>query len=388
MSQSRGVTREKEKGVELRNVEESERPKATSTISILTLKPLPNIDPKDKGKKRIEEDDESSFESEKITTAEKKFKQLSTDEELTRKVQEDWEAEEERKRLAEEEAVNDALVQELDDVKARIEADRLLALRLEEEEREEYTIEERAKFLHDTIAAQRRFLAEQRSAAIRSGKKHADLKNRKFDDIQALYERDKESIEVPAKENVTEQGTKKKKSGHIKMMARKIPRLKQNDENDDELKLSLIVTSDEDKEIDYEILDRKYPIIESNGQKRHFSTLMRILLVFDREDLNGDLMIMFNQGDANEFWNTQQDWKIVYWKLHNSSGVHTLMTETGLVIHMLVDSKYPLKKEVLSQMLKFKLESEEESSMALELIRFVKKKIAELEVDNSDGDEK
>ncbi|GJX61595.1 hypothetical protein Tco_0294495 [Tanacetum coccineum] len=55
---------------------------------------------------------------------------------------------------------------------------------------------------------------------------------------------------------------------------------------------------------------------------------------------------------------------------------------------MLVENKYPLKKEVLSQMLKIKLESEEDSTMALELIRFVKKQIAELELDNSDGDEK
>ncbi|GJX58236.1 hypothetical protein Tco_0289626 [Tanacetum coccineum] len=160
MSQARAVIREKEKGVELRDVEESERPRPTSTRSILTLKPLPKIDPKDKGKKRIEEDVESNSESDEITTAEKKFKQLSTDEELVRKIQEDWEVEEERKRQAEKEAVNDALVQELDDVKARIEANRLLALRLQEEEREQFTIEERAKFLHDTIAAQRRFLAE------------------------------------------------------------------------------------------------------------------------------------------------------------------------------------------------------------------------------------
>ncbi|GJR26957.1 hypothetical protein Tco_1103189 [Tanacetum coccineum] len=55
---------------------------------------------------------------------------------------------------------------------------------------------------------------------------------------------------------------------------------------------------------------------------------------------------------------------------------------------MLVENKYPLKKEVLLQMLKLKLESEEDNTMALELIRFVKKQIAELELDNSDGDEK
>ncbi|GKC50575.1 hypothetical protein Tco_1073320, partial [Tanacetum coccineum] len=54
---------------------------------------------------------------------------------------------------------------------------------------------------------------------------------------------------------------------------------------------------------------------------------------------------------------------------------------------MLVENKYPLKKEVLSQLLKLKLETEEDSTMALELIRFVKKQIAELESKDSDGDE-
>ncbi|GJS45994.1 putative reverse transcriptase domain-containing protein [Tanacetum coccineum] len=49
------------------------------------------------------------------------------------------------------------------------------------------------------------------------------------------------------------------------------------------------------------------------------------------------------------------------------------MTDEGLVIHMLIEKKYPLKKEIVVQMLKLKLESEEESTMALELIRFIKK---------------
>ncbi|GKF06037.1 hypothetical protein Tco_0036705, partial [Tanacetum coccineum] len=49
----------KEKGVELKDVEEIGRPRPTSQRSLLTLKPLPKIDPKDKGKKKIEEEDES-----------------------------------------------------------------------------------------------------------------------------------------------------------------------------------------------------------------------------------------------------------------------------------------------------------------------------------------
>ncbi|GJW84740.1 hypothetical protein Tco_0157885 [Tanacetum coccineum] len=61
------------------------------------------------------------------------------------------------------------------------------------------------------------------------------------------------------------------------------------------------------------------------------------------------------------------------WKLHGSSGVHTLVTETELVINMLIEKKYPLRKEVLMQMLKLKLESEEDSTMALELKSVIRK---------------
>ncbi|GKC36747.1 putative ribonuclease H-like domain-containing protein, partial [Tanacetum coccineum] len=105
------------------------RPKPTSTRSLLTLKPLPKINPK-KGKKKIEEEDESESESDGIPQAEKKFKHLESDEELARKMQEEWEEEEERNRVAEEQVANEALIRNFDDIKARIEADRLLAEKL------------------------------------------------------------------------------------------------------------------------------------------------------------------------------------------------------------------------------------------------------------------
>ncbi|GKF97944.1 hypothetical protein Tco_0293765, partial [Tanacetum coccineum] len=53
MSKAKAISKEKEKGVELKDVEEIDRPRPTSTRSLLTLKPLPKIDPKDKGKKKI-----------------------------------------------------------------------------------------------------------------------------------------------------------------------------------------------------------------------------------------------------------------------------------------------------------------------------------------------
>ncbi|GKC16489.1 hypothetical protein Tco_1013271 [Tanacetum coccineum] len=168
ITMSENKQKEKEKGVEIRNVEETKRPRPTLTRSILTLRPLPKIDLKDKGKKRIEKEDESDTESKGITEAEKKFKQLANDEEVARKLQEEWEAEEEKKRLDEEEATKAALSNEYDFIQARLNADNILAEKLQEEEREMYTIEQRTKFLHDTIAAQRRFIAQQISEAIRN----------------------------------------------------------------------------------------------------------------------------------------------------------------------------------------------------------------------------
>ncbi|GJU79736.1 hypothetical protein Tco_1282101 [Tanacetum coccineum] len=67
---------------------DEDRPRATSTRSVLTLKPLPKIDPKDKGKKVLEEEAESDVELEGVDEAERKFDQLTKDEEIARKVEE------------------------------------------------------------------------------------------------------------------------------------------------------------------------------------------------------------------------------------------------------------------------------------------------------------
>ncbi|GKA30298.1 hypothetical protein Tco_0716603 [Tanacetum coccineum] len=68
--------------------------------------------------------------------AKKKFDQIAHDEEVARKIQEEWEAKEERKRLTEEEATKTALSNEYDFIQARIEADKLLAERVQEAKRE------------------------------------------------------------------------------------------------------------------------------------------------------------------------------------------------------------------------------------------------------------
>ncbi|GJT23508.1 hypothetical protein Tco_0893445 [Tanacetum coccineum] len=206
----------------------------------------------------------------------------------------------------------------------------------QEEEREMYTIEQRTKFLHDTIAAQRRFLAQQRSEAIRNkppsrnqlrnqmmtylkhvgGKKHSGLKTKSFDEIQEMNKQAADASKKRVKKDDSvkgeikeEEGTRKRKLGKRKKMKSK--KRKFTSKDDEELRLCLTIASDEDKEVDYEILDKKYPIIE---------------------------------------------WRSEY-----------LTTKPYAVT--------------------INRENEEDSTMALELIRFVKKQIAELEPKDSDGDE-
>ncbi|GJU67469.1 hypothetical protein Tco_1253728 [Tanacetum coccineum] len=340
ITMSQNKQKEKEKGVEIRNVEDTERPRPTSTRSVLTLKPLPKIDPKDKGKKMIDEEGESDTESDDITEAEKKFKMLAKDEEVARKVQEEWEAEEEKKRLAEEEATKVALTNEYDFIQARINADKILAEELQKEEREKFTIEQRAKFLHDTIAAQRKFLAQQRSEAIRNkpptrnqlrnqmmtylkhvgGKKHSDLKTKTFEEIQVLYER-----------------------------------LKRQDQN------FVAIGSAED--------ERQIKELNKDPKKK------RVIKETPREEDTAKVPAEqeVTEQSKGDFWNNQQEWEIVIWRLHKACGVCIPELKDGTVIYMLVERKYPLSKKLLQQMLDLGLEIEEESTDALKLHWLVQK---------------
>nr|GFD39357.1 hypothetical protein [Tanacetum cinerariifolium] len=135
--------------------------------SILTLQPLLTIDPKDKGKGVLEEPKPAK----KMTISDLDAAQIAKDAEVARLVYEKELVELERekeKRQRTKEASKAAIVEMYDEVQAGIEADALFAAKLQQEEREEYTIKERAKFLTEIITAQRKFRAAQRSIEIKS----------------------------------------------------------------------------------------------------------------------------------------------------------------------------------------------------------------------------
>ncbi|GKF91528.1 hypothetical protein Tco_0275229, partial [Tanacetum coccineum] len=73
-----------------------------------------------------------------------------------------------RERVAEQEAKDAALIEQIEDVQARMDTDELLAARLQEQEREQFSINEQARFLVETIAAKKKFFVAQRAAEIRN----------------------------------------------------------------------------------------------------------------------------------------------------------------------------------------------------------------------------
>ncbi|GJR76378.1 hypothetical protein Tco_0088743 [Tanacetum coccineum] len=330
----------KQKGFEIKEIKDTDRPRNTTERSILTLNPLPKIDPKDKGKKVLKKKAESDAESKGVNEAEKKFKMLANDEEIARKVQEEWEAEEEKKKLAEEEATMAAFTNEYDYIQARLNADKILAEKLQEEEREKFTIEQRAKFLHDTIAAQRRFLAQQRSEAIRNklptrnqlrnqmmtylkyvgGYKHAQLNKKKFEEIQVMYEKVKranenfipigsakdekliekmnkkaagmdkeevseepESTKVKVKIKEPKENIRKRSGRRLKMKAPKRSKRQKTDfdhEEENHLRTFLKIVPEEEEKIDYEVLGTRYPIINWESKFYDYGHFGRELIYY------------------------------------------------------------------------------------------------------------
>ncbi|GJU13920.1 hypothetical protein Tco_1136316 [Tanacetum coccineum] len=127
-----------------------------------------------------------------------------------------------------------------------LKADRFLLKHSQEQEREQFSIEERAKFLHDTIAAQRKFPYKKIPP-----KKKISIRN----------------LKLKSRKRINEKRTQEEKASSTrkKMKSRK-RRFKQDTSQDDpsdtekeneELKLCLTIAPDEDKEVDYEILDKE-----------------------------------------------------------------------------------------------------------------------------------
>ncbi|GJU64601.1 hypothetical protein Tco_1246436 [Tanacetum coccineum] len=124
-------------------------------------------------------------------------------------------------------------------------------------------------------------------------------------DERMIKEMNEKGIDSSKNESVKEEGkeeevTKKRKGGHIKMIARKKPRKQSDDDSNDEHRKCLKIVTFEGT-LDSEIMEKKTVIARldkvsspdgdnlvlyrSNGNFRAFNYLMEILYIFDRQDL-------------------------------------------------------------------------------------------------------
>ncbi|GJR52207.1 hypothetical protein Tco_1402728 [Tanacetum coccineum] len=411
------------------NIPEQERPESPTLI----------LDPKDKGKGIMKEEPKKK----KLTLQQLRAAETANDEEVARKVAAEWEEEEERKRLA-----------GLERLQAELEDNEMIAAEVQRIERENFTEEQKAKFLVETIAAQRRFRAEQQAALRRSkpptipqlrnqmmkyirnvgGKAYRNLKNKNYEEIKDIYEKVKrindkfvaigstEDEQAIKEMNVKAEEPSKKRRGTIRKMksSRKIKKRKIQ-KSDDELKSFLKVMDFEgDSAQDVEVMEQRslisrFSIVQSpegeyivvqraNGHIRAFNTLNEVLHILDRQDLHhlhrlvieyyehipptglglilhGDLTTMMETTEESddELWRNQTEWEIIRWRLYESTGVHILELENGIMIHMLVEQRYPLTRELMQRMLEHKLEVQKETENALNVIRFVMKQKEDLE---------
>ncbi|GJS94968.1 putative reverse transcriptase domain-containing protein [Tanacetum coccineum] len=210
------------------------------------------------------------------------------------------------------------------------------------------------------------------------------------------------------KEVAKEFGAKRKKSLPRKRRIVKRQKLEE-DAKKEELKGVLDIIPREEFAEDVESLSTKYPIVDwktytltenfmyyqifrGDGSSKNYKVLSEMLEDFDRQDVEelyrlvkerysasrpegydlmlwGDLHTLFEPDEEDEIWKNQQEYNVISWSLYDFCGIHNLLMQNGIAIHMLTEKKYPLSQEMISKMLKKKLEVDHESSQAFELLR-------------------
>nr|GEV64870.1 hypothetical protein [Tanacetum cinerariifolium] len=238
---------------------------------------------------------------------------------------------------AKEEASKAEINQELDDIQAMIEADEQIASRLQSKEQEQFTIKEKSRMLVEMIAERKRFFAAQRAAEQRSKPPtKAQMRNRMY-----TYLKNQADFEV-VKDSIKNDDSSSKEAGRKEQ-----------------------IVQDEDTAINYETLVVKSPIVDCESQ----------LLGSDLQEEDLSYWKITRADESSRFY---KEWSVISWKLYEYCGVHTLLMDGTLVcINMLVEKKYPLTKEMLTRMLNSRLEADLESTMAFELIRFIKAQLEE-----------
>ncbi|GJW70009.1 hypothetical protein Tco_0126926 [Tanacetum coccineum] len=281
----------KEKGVSIIDVDDSPRP----IRSITTLQPLPTIDPKDKGKGVLVEEEPEKLE--KVKRRDQRLAQIKSDAELAQRLHEEELAELDRaqkERQKQKEATSVALAEEFDEIQARIDVDHELAVRLTHEEKEKYTIKERARLLAEFFERRKKQLVAKRAEAIRNKPPtRTQVRNMMITYLKHMdddSQQQAKSTKKRSREDSKEESSKKQKLEE------------DNDAEKEELRDSIDVAPRDDVAIDVESLATKYPIIDwkthilnenmmyyqiirADGSSKNYKIFSVMLDDFDKQDV-------------------------------------------------------------------------------------------------------
>ncbi|GJV26452.1 hypothetical protein Tco_1379147 [Tanacetum coccineum] len=234
-----------------------------------------------------------------------------------------------------------------------------------------------------------------------------DFKGMSYDEIRQIFEKKDTSKKTTGKRKkyLPRRGTRS---------TTKKQKVEQDDEKE-ELKNYLDIVLREDVAVDVESLSTKYPIVDwktyivsenfmyykiirGDGSLKNYKILSEMLYDFDRQDvvelyrlvkeryssskpegydlmLWGDLHTLFEPDEESEIWMNQNECTLISWSLYDFCGVHILLMQNRIAIHMLTEKKYPLSQEMLSKMLSNRLEVDQESTQAYELLKFIRSQV-------------
>ncbi|GJT84660.1 ribonuclease H-like domain-containing protein [Tanacetum coccineum] len=211
----------------------------------------------------------------------------------------------------------------------------------------------------------------------------------KYEDIRPIFEKVWDQIQPFAPVDSEKEKDSEKKGSRKKSLARKRADLVPREEFAMEIKS----------------LATKYPIVESSKNyqifradesSKNYKIFSEMLDDFDKQDvldlhrlvkamtssLEGydlmlwvDVKILFEPDEEDEVWRNQHEYNLISWRLFDSCGIHILLMNNGIAIHMMIEKKYPLIQEMLSKMLSRKLEVDHENVMAFELLRFIRSQV-------------
>ncbi|GJV59504.1 hypothetical protein Tco_1465604 [Tanacetum coccineum] len=241
-------------------------------------------------------------------------------------------------------------------------------------------------------------------------------------DLEIEKEKKKTAEFQEIEEEKIEKDTSKKTTGKRKKSlprtttrsSTKKQKVELNDEKED-LKGYLDIVPKEDVAVNvyslstkYPIMDRKtytlsedfmyYKIIRGDGSSKNYKILSEMLYDFDRQDIMelyrlvkeryssskpegydlmlwGDLHTLFEPDEESEIWMNQNEYNLKSWSLCDFCGVHILLMQNGIAIHMLTEKKYPQSQEMKSKMLSKRLEVDQESTQAYELRKFIRSQV-------------